>query len=128
MSAIHNEYTQLAEFFSSSNTLGIIIGVVIGAAIAKVITSFVDDLLYPCLDFFDSKNLRDQFYVVRNGPNAPYTTLDEARNDDASVICWGYFIKAFLNLIIQTLCLFYFIKLLMHLHKAEQKLVNVNRH
>lgn len=120
---IKSEVDRFIEFFQNVNVMGVVLGLVIGSAFSQMINSFVNHIIYPSFDFFGKTSLVDRFFVVRPGPNYPYKRLEDAEKDDASVIAYGYFTRSIVNLIIQTLCLFYFVTFVYKLRHVHEKII-----
>lgn len=68
----------------------------IAQAFTKVVTSFVSDIILPIVALlpFLHRNLDEKFAVLRRGPHYVkwngYNTLEQARDDGALVLAYGY--------------------------------------
>jgi large conductance mechanosensitive channel len=68
----------------------------IAQAFTKVVTSFVSDIILPIIALlpFLHRNFDEKFAVLRRGPHyvkeKGYNTLEQARNDGALVLAYGY--------------------------------------
>lgn len=80
------------DFAFQGNVLEIAFGLIIASMFTNLVTSFVSDILLPPLSVLlpINKNLEEKFAVLRPGPNRPYNTLQQAQDDGAVVMAYGY--------------------------------------
>ncbi len=116
MSVLKNEWLAITEFFNNSYLTNIVIGLIVGSAFSQMVGSFTTNMVYPVINYFGDFDLDDKFVVLKYGKKGMYKTLADAQNDKANVLAWGLFSKSLLNLIIQSISVYYIIKLIMNLH------------
>lgn len=100
--------TEFKKFALRGNVLDLAIGVVIGAAFNKIVTSFVNDLLMPPLGLLVGKVDFSGLYI--NLGSSSYTSLTEARADNAPVIAYGSFLNTVLDFLIVAFAVFLLVR------------------
>ncbi|KAL2139061.1 hypothetical protein VTI28DRAFT_5846 [Corynascus sepedonium] len=91
------------DFAFQGNVLEIAFGLILASMFTTVVTSFVSDILLPPLSVLLplNKNLEEKFAVLRPGPHRPphggYNTLQQAQDDGAVVMAYGFFLNRLLN-------------------------------
>ena len=99
---------EFKEFAMKGNVMDLAVGVIIGAAFGKIITSLVDDLIMPIMTLLTGKvDFTNMFFVLGEGS---YSTLEEAKAAGASVVAYGNFINAVVQLLIVSFALFLMVK------------------
>ena len=105
------------EFALKGNVIDLAVAVVIGGAFAKIITSFVNDILMPpigkVLGGVDFAN----FFVVLGG--GQYPSLKAAKDAGAATINYGVFVNNVINLLIVAAVLFLVVKAMNALRREQ---------
>lgn len=99
--AIGRAWSDFCDFALRDNVLEVAVGLILAAAFSSVVTSFVSDILLPpiaCLPFL-SRNLDERFALLREGAShrhgggERYNTVQQAIDDGAVVMAYGYDLK-----------------------------------
>ncbi|KAL2167020.1 hypothetical protein VTG60DRAFT_1856 [Thermothelomyces hinnuleus] len=91
------------DFAFQGNVLEIAFGLILASMFTALVTSFVSDILLPPLSVLlpINKNLEEKFAVLKPGPHRPidggYNTLQQAQDDGAVVMAYGFFLSRLLN-------------------------------
>ena len=121
LSNVKNEWTHILDFFTNESLLAVVIGIVVGKSFSDTVTSLINDIIYPCIDYFVVINMDDKYFVIKKGKNYPYKTQAAAKNDGAAVISWGNFSKSLINLLIHGIAVYYVIKFVTNINKKNKK-------
>ena len=124
--ALRKEWKDILDFFSNPALLGVVIGIVVGKSFGDMVTSLIDDVIYPCLDYFVVLNIDSKFIVIKKGKNYPYKSIEDAKKDGAAVISWGIFSKSIINFIIHGIAVYYVIKFVTHFQKLQKNIFKLN--
>lgn len=109
-----NEFKQFA---MRGNMIDLAVGVVLGAAFGAIINSLVKDILTPPLGkVIGGVDFTDLFIVLGGGA---YPSLKAAKDAGAATINYGLFLNAVINFILVALALFFVIKGVNRLYRAE---------
>jgi large conductance mechanosensitive channel len=122
--AVKGECCHFMNFISRGNMLDLAVGTVLGGLFGKIVTSFVEDIIGPFLLLVSTHTLENSFYTLKNGPNAPYNSFEEAKKDKALVVNWGPFAQIALNFFIQGLCLYFFVRMVDQAKKVPTALLS----
>ncbi len=95
---------EFKEFALRGNMIDLAIAVVIGAAFAKIITSFVDNILMPPLGLLVGKHDLSDYFITLSG--GQYDTLAQAKAAGAATLNYGLFINAIIYFLIIALAIF----------------------
>ncbi len=111
---------EFKEFALKGNMIDLAVGIIIGGAFGTVVKSLVDDVIMPVvsgiLKLPDFSNL---FIVLRNPTEMDFTSLATAREAGVSVLALGSFINSFIAFLLVALALFFVVKGMNKLKKAE---------
>ncbi|KAL2148483.1 hypothetical protein VTH82DRAFT_2037 [Thermothelomyces myriococcoides] len=94
---------EFIDFAFQGNVLEIAFGLILASMFTTLVTSFVSDILLPPLSVLlpINKNLEEKFAVLKPGPHQPadggYNTLQQAQDDGAVVMAYGFFLSRLLN-------------------------------
>lgn len=86
-------------FIMRGNVMDLAVGVIIGGAFTAIITSLNEDILTPILGIFGGTDISNLAVTLGSGENAP-------------VLCYGNFITAVINFLINAVVIFILIKLI----------------
>lgn len=113
---------EFREFALKGNMVDLAIGVVIGAAFGKIVDSLVNDLLMPVLGLLTGGvDFANKYAVLKAGKSgaSDYASLDAALKDGAVTLSYGLFINAIVSFLIVAFALFFVVKALNRLKRAE---------
>lgn len=95
---------EFKEFALKGNVIDLAIAVVLGAAFAKIVSSFVSDILMPVLGVVVGKHdLSDYFFTLSPGH---YDTLAQAKAAGAATLNYGIFLNSVIAFLIVALAIF----------------------
>jgi large conductance mechanosensitive channel len=112
---MHREFR---EFIARGNVFDLAVGVVIGAAFAKIVDSFVKDLLMPPIGFLTGGVDFTNLFISLNGEH--YETLAAAQEAAAPTVNYGQFINTLLQFLIVAFALFLFVKQYNRLRRGDE--------
>jgi large-conductance mechanosensitive channel len=82
--------TSLGEFLSERNLFGTLLALAISSQLTGLISGIVTDAISPFISICTGNNLTNQYIVLKNGQNAPYTASNTAINDNTAIVFkWG---------------------------------------
>ena len=99
---------EFKEFISRGNVAELAVGVIIGAAFAKIISSFVGDLLMPPIGLLLGKGAFSNLFI--NLSPTHYATVAAAKEAGAPTINYGAFLQAIVDFLIVAFAVFLLIK------------------
>jgi large conductance mechanosensitive channel len=111
---MHREFR---EFIARGNVFDLAVGVVIGAAFAKIVDSFVKDILMPPVGLLTGGVDFSSLFVSLDGGS--YATLAAAQEAAAPTLNYGLFINALLQFLIVAFALFLFVRQYNRLRRAD---------
>ncbi len=91
-------------FIARGNVMDLAVAVVIGAAFARIVNSFVEDLVNPLLGLLTGGVDFTNLFVTLGDGN--YATLAEAKEAGAATLNYGLFISAIIQFIIVAFAIF----------------------
>ena len=95
---------EFKEFALKGSVIDLSIAVVLGAAFAKIVSSFVSDILMPVLGVVVGKHdLSDYFFTLSPGH---YDTLAQAKAAGAATLNYGIFLNSVIAFLIVALAIF----------------------
>ena len=110
------------EFAMKGNVLDMAIGIVIGAAFAKIVSSFVADLLMPPLGMLMGKVDFTNWFVnlsgLAGGPS-DFATLKAAKDAGAVTLNYGVFLNTVIDFTIVAFAIFLLVKQVNRLKRNE---------
>ena len=114
--ALKDTLQEFKEFAVKGNVVDMAVGVIIGGAFGKIVTSFVNDLIMPCIGKITGGTDFTQMYLPLDGNT--YATLEEAQAATAT-IAYGSFITQVLDFLIVAIVIFFALKVLVKFKKTE---------
>ncbi len=112
---------EFKEFAVKGNAIDLAVGVIIGGAFGKIVTSIIDDLIMPIVGAAIGKPDFSSLYWVMKGSVPEGLPLEEARKiADASIFAYGNFITVAINFLLLALVIFWMVKGINKLKKAEE--------
>lgn len=102
---------EFKEFAMKGSVVDLAVGIVIGGAFAKIVNSFVEDIINPLVGVLTSGvDLASQFVVLRNPSSAVFSTVAEAKKAGAVVLAYGNLINNVVQFLIVAFAIFLVIK------------------
>jgi large conductance mechanosensitive channel len=115
-------FKQFREFAMQGNMVDLAIGLIIGAAFGAIVSSVVTDVLMPIIAaVFNAPDFSNLFMILR-APTAADVNLNSAdaiRGAGGVVMAYGKLINTLINFIIVALTLFFVVKAMNNMKKAE---------
>ena len=119
-------YNGWRSFAFKDNIINVAIGMIIATSFKAVVNSLVTDIIMPILIGLGAQtNTPNLFIVLVKGKNynGTYNTLKDAENDGAVTLNYGIVLHVFFDLIIVSLLLYIFMKILSKIKKKENELL-----
>jgi large conductance mechanosensitive channel len=113
---------EFKEFALKGSMLDMAIGIVIGAAFGTIINSLVGDILMPLLSMVSASADYSNLFILLKAPegvDVALSSVEEIRKAGGVVLAYGLFINAVLSFLIVALALFFVVKAVNKLKKAE---------
>lgn len=113
---------EFKEFALKGSMLDMAIGIVIGAAFGTIINSLVADVLMPLLSMVSASADYSNLFILLKAPegvDVALSSVEEIRKAGGVVLAYGLFINAVLSFLIVALALFFVVKAVNKLKKAE---------
>ena len=107
---------EFREFALKGNVVDLAVGVVIGAAFAKIVSSFVDDILMPPLGILVGKHDFSNYFVTLS--EGHYDSLAQAKAAGAATINYGLFTNNVISFIIVAFAIFIVVR---YMNKMTRK-------
>lgn len=102
---------EFKEFAMKGSVVDLAVGIVIGGAFAKIVNSFVEDIINPLVGVLTSGvDLASQFVVLKNPSGAVFSTVAEAKKAGAVVLAYGNLINNVVQFLIVAFAIFLVIK------------------
>jgi len=102
---------EFKEFLVKTNSLALAIGVIIGAAVAKVVSSLVNDILMPPIGLLLGRVDFGNLFLSLGGTH--YDSLADAKKAGAATLNYGLFINTLIDFVIVSFCVFLITKIAM---------------
>jgi len=114
-------FKEFKEFAMRGNVVDMAVGIIIGAAFGTVIKSLVADILMPPIGLLlGNVDFANLYILLKPGnPAGPYLAMAEAQKAGAVTLNYGAFINNIISFIIVALAVFFLIRSLNRLKKAE---------
>lgn len=109
-------------FAIRGNVIDMAVGIIIGAAFGTVVQSLVEDVLTPPLGLLTGgADFTNLFLVLKEGtPEAPYATLQAAREAGAVTINVGVFINALISFLVVSFAVFVLVRYVNQLREPDE--------
>ena len=112
---MHREFR---EFIARGNVFDLAVGVVIGAAFAKIIDSFVNDILMPPIGLITGGVDFSNLFIALDGSD--HATLAAAQEAAAPTLNYGLFLNVLIQFLIVAFALFLFVKQYNRLRRGDE--------
>ncbi|MFN7572188.1 MAG: large conductance mechanosensitive channel protein MscL [Betaproteobacteria bacterium] len=110
---------EFREFAVKGNVVDLAVGVIIGGAFGKIVDSVVGDLVMPIINaILGGRANYENLYWVLAGNVPAGASLAEAKKAGV-VLAWGNFVTVSLNFLILALVIFWMVKAINRLRRAE---------
>jgi len=106
-------------FAMRGNVVDMAVGIIIGAAFGRIVSSFVNDVVMPPIGLLMGNLDFSSLYINLSGET--YASLAAAEEAGAPVIKYGLFINNVLDFLIVALAIFFVIRTMNKLKKAEEE-------
>lgn len=106
------------EFVSRGNVFDLAVGVVIGAAFAKIVDSFVKDVLMPPIGLLTGGVDFSNLFISLDGRDFP--TLAAAQEAGAATVNYGVFINTLLQFLIVAFAVYLMVRQYNRLRRVEE--------
>jgi large conductance mechanosensitive channel len=111
-------WKEFKEFAVKGNVIDLAVGLIIGAALAKIITSLVEDVIMPPIGLLLGKVDFANLFINLSDGN--YPTVAAAKAAGAATINYGLFINTLINFLIVALVIFFVIKVINRVRREEK--------
>jgi large conductance mechanosensitive channel len=112
--------SEFKEFAIKGNVVDLAVGVIIGAAFGKIVDSLVNDLVMPVVGYFTGGlDFVNRFLALRPIPEGVPHTLEAVRKAGVPALAYGNFINIVLNFLILALIVFFMVRAINRLRRAE---------
>jgi len=110
------------KFAVRGNVIDMAVGIIIGAAFGTVVQSLVKDVLTPPLGLLTGgTDFTNLFFVLQDGtPEAPYATLQAARDAGAVTINVGVFVNAIISFLIVSFAVFLLVRYINQMREPDE--------
>jgi large conductance mechanosensitive channel len=112
---------EFREFAVKGNVVDMAVGIIIGGAFGTIVKSLVDHVIMPPIGLaIGGVDFSDLFLVLRDGATAgPYPTVEAAKEAGAVPLAYGLFINSVISFLIVALAVFFLVKGINSLKRAE---------
>ena len=116
---------EFKEFALKGNVIDLAVAVIIGGAFAKIVSSFVDDILMPPLGVLFGKHDLSQYFLMLSP--GQYESIAQAKAAGAATLNYGMFINTIINFLIVAVALFIVIRKMLAVQRkpAEEMTKNM---
>ena len=110
--------SEFKKFAMRGNVIDMAVGIVIGAAFAKIVNSFVSDLLMPPIGLLAGKVNFSNLFIALDGK--AYSTLAAAREAGAATLNYGLFVSTIIDFSILAFAIFILVRWMNRLTQREE--------
>ena len=114
--------TEFREFASKGNVVDLAVGVIIGAAFAKIVDSFVKDVVMPIVGRIFGGLDFSNYFIVLAPPPASYNgpmTYDALTKAGVPLLAYGNFVTVVINFLILAFIIFVMVRQINRLRRTE---------
>ena len=109
---------EFREFVARGNVFDLAVGVVIGAAFAKIVDSFVKDILMPPIGYITGGADFGNLFISLDGTD--YPTLAAAQEAGAATVNYGLFLNTVLQFLIVAVAVFMLVRQYNRLRRGQE--------
>ncbi len=106
-------------FAMKGNVVDMAVGVIVGGAFSAIVTSLVNDIIFPLLSPLTGKLDYTNLFVAMDGQT--YATLEAAKEAGAATLNYGNFLSVILNFLIIALSIYFVVRILGKLRASKQQ-------
>ena len=111
---------EFKEFALKGNVMDLAVGVIIGGAFGKIIDSLIKDIIMPIVGkLLGNVDFSNRFVKLAPGPDAIPQTYAELTKAGVPLLAYGNFITILINFLILAFVIFWMVKTMNRLKKAE---------
>jgi large conductance mechanosensitive channel len=114
--------SEFKEFAAKGNVVDLAVGVIIGAAFAKIVDSFVKDVVMPIVGRIFGGLDFSNYFIVLAPPPASYNgpmTYDALTKAGVPLLAYGNFITVVINFLILAFIIFVMVRQINRLRRTE---------
>lgn len=106
-------------FAMKGNVVDMAVGVIVGGAFSSIVTSLVNDIIFPLLSPLTGKLDYTNLFVAMDGQT--YATLEAAKEAGAATLNYGNFLSVIVNFLIIALSIYFVVRILGKLRASKQQ-------
>ena len=110
--------SEFKAFISRGNVVDLAVGIIMGAAFTAIVTSLVQDVIMPPIGWAMGGIDFSSYFLSLNGES--YNSIKAAQDAGAPTINYGLFINAIIKFLIVSWAVFWLVKLVNKIKKAEE--------
>ena len=111
---------EFKEFAMRGNVIDMAVGIIIGTTFAKIVQSFVDDVLMPPIGLLIGKVDFSNLYI--NLTSVHYQTLAEAKEAGVPTLNYGVFLNHVIHFLIVAFVLFLFVRQMNRIRRPKEEI------
>lgn len=115
---VNTMWKEFKAFMAKGNVVDLAVAFIMGAAFAKIVNSFVEDVLMPPLGLLLGRVDFTNLFISLSG--APFATLAAAKEAGAPTINYGMFINALVSFVIVAFALFLMVRSMSRMQRQKQ--------
>jgi large conductance mechanosensitive channel len=115
--------SEFREFAVKGSVVDLAVGVIIGAAFAKIVDSFVKDLVMPVVSRLFGGLDFSNYFIMLAAPPAGYTgpmTYDALTKAGVPLLAWGNFMTVVVNFVILAFIIFLMVRQINRLRRRHE--------
>ena len=117
--------SEFKAFISRGNVVDLAVGIIMGAAFTAIVTSLVQDVIMPPIGWVMGGLDFSNYFLSLNGGS--YASIKAAQDAGAPTINYGLFINAVIKFLIVSWAVFWLVKLVNKIKKAEEAAPKVTK-
>ncbi len=117
--------SEFKAFISRGNVVDLAVGIIMGAAFTAIVTSLVQDVIMPPIGWVMGGLDFSNYFLSLNGES--YASIKAAQDAGAPTINYGLFINAVIKFLIVSWAVFWLVKLVNKIKKAEEAAPKVTK-
>ena len=117
--------SEFKALISRGNVVDLAVGIIMGAAFTAIVTSLVQDVIMPPIGWVMGGLDFSNYFLSLNGES--YASIKAAQDAGAPTINYGLFINAVIKFLIVSWAVFWLVKLVNKIKKAEEAAPKVTK-
>lgn len=111
---------EFKEFALKGNVMDLAVGVIIGGAFGKIVDSLIKDIVMPIVGkIIGNVDFSNMFVKLAPGPDGALQTYAELTKAGVPLLAYGNFLTILINFLILAFIIFWMVKTMNRLKKAE---------